>query len=218
MKVSTDACIQGAWTPIPERARRACDIGCGTALLSLMLAQRKSDLQIDAIELEARAAVQAAQNILDSPYADRVQLIHADVRGFVPMALYDLIICNPPFFENSLQSNNQARMQARHTDTLSYRELATFIAGNLAEEGIASVLLPATQEQSWLSAASEASLVLRHQLEIRALPHKAPNRMVFVISRQQTAELQLASLLIYREPGNYTESFKELLSPFYLHL
>lgn len=218
MKVSTDACIQGAWTPIPERAQRACDIGCGTALLSLMLAQRKSDLQIDAIELEAGAAAQAARNILDSPYADRIAVVNADVRQFVPTARYDLIICNPPFFENSLQSNNQARMQARHTDTLSYRDLAMFIAGNLAVEGFASVLLPATQEQSWLNAASEASLILRRRLNIQALPHKPCNRVIFVMSRREITEPQTESLLIYREPGSYTESFKTLLSPFYLHL
>lgn len=218
MKVSTDACILGAWAPIPEGAQRACDIGSGTGLLALMLAQRSAALKIDAIEIDTAASQQAEQNIHSSPFADRLSLIRDDIRRFVPHQPYDFIICNPPFFENSLRSSNEARMQARHTDSLSYRELAGFIAAHLSPDGLASVLLPAAQEQSWLAAISEFPLELRQQLSVQPMPHKDYNRMVFVLGKQKGIPCSYEDLLIYQEAGIYTAAFTLLLSPFYLHL
>lgn len=218
MKVSTDACIQGAWTPIPSAARRACDVGTGTGLLALMLAQRKPDLGIEALELLPEAANQARANIASSSFASRINVSLADVRCYVPAALYDFIICNPPFFENSLQSDNNARMQARHTDTLSYEVLADFISTNLTPEGVASVLLPASQEVPWLKAAGRSSLHLSGQLRVRPTERKDYNRVVFIMGKQPTKTAWTEYLTIYQSQGVYTSAFIDLLSPFYLQL
>eukprot|EP01136_Pigoraptor_vietnamica_P012822 Opistho-1_new@53158 len=98
MKVSTDACIQGAWTPIANDVVHVLDIGTGTGLLSLMLAQRNSNIHIDAIELDADAARQAQENISASPWADRVDVMQGDVTAYQFAKQYDMVICNPPFF------------------------------------------------------------------------------------------------------------------------
>src|SRR5262245_25570320 len=102
MKVSTDACIQGAWTPIEENVRNVLDIGTGTGLLSLMLAQRKPGIRIEAIEIEEQAYKQAAENVAYSPWAEQIHVIPGDVRNDSLNRKFDLIVCNPPFFQNSL--------------------------------------------------------------------------------------------------------------------
>jgi tRNA1Val (adenine37-N6)-methyltransferase len=123
MKVSTDACIQGAWTPVPHGACRILDAGAGTGLLSLMLAQRAPEVMIDALEIDEAAAIQAGENISASAFADRIHIHHQDVRSFQPEDQYDLIICNPPFFINSLNSPEAARNLARHNHTLQQKDL-----------------------------------------------------------------------------------------------
>src|SRR5205085_2984467 len=102
MKVSTDACIQGAWTPIEPFVKNVLDIGTGTGLLSLMVAQRNNHILIDAIELDENAAQQATENIHASPWGDRINIVNGDIRNYTFNRQYDLIICNPPFFQNSL--------------------------------------------------------------------------------------------------------------------
>src|SRR5688500_11779251 len=111
MKVSTDACIQGAWTPIADNVKDVLDIGAGTGLLSLMLAQRNYDIRIDAVELDVEAAQQAKENVASSPWKDRVEVIQADVTQHSFTKLYDMVICNPPFFNNSLLGDTDTRNQ-----------------------------------------------------------------------------------------------------------
>ncbi|MGN6568280.1 MAG: tRNA1(Val) (adenine(37)-N6)-methyltransferase, partial [Flavipsychrobacter sp.] len=123
MKVSTDACIQGAWTPIHDHVRHVLDIGTGTGLLSLMLAQRDPRMHIDAVELDEQAATQAKENIVSSPFSERIDIIHGDAKEYQANQQYDLIICNPPFFQNSLLGDNSKRNTARHTLSFSYEDL-----------------------------------------------------------------------------------------------
>ena len=107
MKVSTDACILGAWAPLPASGS-VLDVGAGTGLLSLMIAQREESLQIDGLEIDDDAAKQATENVAASPWADRVSILNADARSFHPSHRYDLIISNPPFFINSLPAAGDA--------------------------------------------------------------------------------------------------------------
>ena len=109
MKVSTDACIQGAWTPVTDNVKHVLDIGTGTGLLSLMLAQRYSNITIDAIEIDADACGQAKENIAASPWADRIKLTEIDINDYAPAQRYDMIICNPPFFLNTLLGSAPSR-------------------------------------------------------------------------------------------------------------
>ena len=124
MKVGTDGVLLGAWT----RTGQGCsilDIGTGTGLIALILAQRIPDARITAVELDREAALQAAENVRNSPWAARIEVVEADIRQYATRVShpFDIIVSNPPFFNSSLHSPSEARTQARHTDSLSYAEL-----------------------------------------------------------------------------------------------
>ncbi|MGC4059299.1 MAG: methyltransferase [Chitinophagaceae bacterium] len=217
MKVSTDACIQGAWTPVAEQVRSVLDIGAGTGLLAMMIAQRSTECVCDAIEINPQAAAQATENVNSSQFAPRINVHCADAEQWIPDRKYDLIICNPPFFEKSLKSDDTARMQARHTDSLSYEALSSLIAQALNKGGYASILLPASQEQSWLDACAHSGLSVFQRLLIRPFAGRDPNRIIFIMGTDLKNSAD-EELIIYEKPGVYTETFKELMHPFYLHL
>src|ERR1700761_5782803 len=149
MKVSTDACIQGAWTPVDNEVKEILDIGAGTGLLALMLAQRAPGDHIDAIELDVDAAQQAAENVAASPWAASVQVIQGDVTQYLFNKKYELIICNPPFFNNSLLSDSDSKNMARHTGALNYEQLFSAIENNMAAKSVASVMLPVPEHELW---------------------------------------------------------------------
>ncbi|MBL7712490.1 MAG: methyltransferase [Chitinophagaceae bacterium] len=217
MKVSTDACIQGAWTPLAPEVKNVWDIGTGTGLLSLMIAQRCPGGTIDAVEIDAAAAAQAAENIRHSVFSDRVQLHHGDALCWNTEKQYELIICNPPFFTGSLKGPDEQRNLARHTGSLNLETLAGLITAKLSENGYASVLLPLSETGKWATAASGKGLFVNHMLRVMPFEHSSANRAVLICSRRQST-LQEDTMVIYREPGVYTERFTELMRPFYLNL
>lgn len=218
MKVSTDACVQGAWTPVAGDVKHVLDIGCGTGLLSLMLAQRYPDLVIDAIELDAAAAEQAAENVHASPWSGRIQVLQADARSFFADKKYELIICNPPFFNNSLLGPQQLRNHARHTLSLTYEDLFGCIENNLAAGGTAAVLLPSAEHQLWRKLLQANDWHIIRELLIAPRTGSAPNRVVSVCAPVYE-HLQTETVAIRQEAGNdYTQEFVELLHSFYLHI
>jgi tRNA1Val (adenine37-N6)-methyltransferase len=217
MKVTTDACIQGAWTPMHPHVTSVLDIGAGTGLLSLMLAQRDQAILIDAIEYDDKAAAQANENVVISPWNERVTIHEADARTWHSKAEYDLIITNPPFFNNSLTGSNAARNNARHTLSLTYADLLKVIDSNLAENGTASILLPAPEYSIWREMATTAGWHEHHKLSVRHKTDALVNRVVTVIGRKPV-EIKEEQLVIYDTNGQYTEAFIKLLSPFYLRL
>jgi len=217
MKVSTDACIQGAWTPIGAQVKNILDIGAGTGLLSLMLAQRQPQAKIDAIELDAAAAQQAAQNIAASPWADWVAVITGDIRTFRPEKKYELIICNPPFFNSSLLGPADDRNNARHTISLSYQDLFIAIQNHLQQGGLASVLLPVTEHQQWEELLRNNGWSVAYKLNVIPVAGRQPNRIVSLCCEGQ-GTLQQEDLVIRKQGNEYSDTFKELLRPYYLDL
>ncbi|MDR3681944.1 MAG: methyltransferase [Flavipsychrobacter sp.] len=214
MKVSTDACIQGAYTPIPEMHSRVLDIGAGTGLLSLMMAQRAANAIIDAIELDEEAVIQAKENAKNSPFADQVNVMQGDINAYVATTSYDLIICNPPFFTNSLLGDTARRNMARHTITLTFIELLTAIKRLLSSDGHASVLLPALQQQQWESLLAEKDFNMHSRLFIKPYHTQAANRVVSIFG-PQAKPCTDSELVIYRAQNSYTAAAIQLLSPFY---
>lgn len=215
MKVSTDACIQGAYTPIADGIKRALDIGTGTGLLSLMLAQRNERITIDAVELDALAAGQAKENAATSSFGNRVHILEGDIVTFAPSFEYDLIICNPPFFTNSLLGDTAQRNMARHTLTLTYRQLLEAIIRLLADDGTASVLLPFSQQQQWEQLVRANDLYLHRRLFVKPYQHHSHNRVISILSKH-TASCIDEELVIYRAQNSYTPEAIALLSPFYV--
>ena len=218
MKVSTDACIQGAWTPLPPNLRYGLDIGTGTGLLSLMIAQRAPDLHLDGIELDSSAVSQASENAASASFGHNINVHQADARQWIGTQLYDLIICNPPFFKNSLKGPDAARNAARHADSLSPEELLEMMLIHLAPEGYVSLLWPPDIQEYFGQIADNKGFFLQQQLQVRDRPGTRINRSIAIYSRKKVIEPKLETLIIKDDAGGYSESFKALMKPYYLHL
>lgn len=220
MKVSTDACLFGAWAPFPENVATILDIGAGTGLLSLMLSQRFPSATLTALEIDPQAAEQARENIAGSPFADRVEVVCGDIRDHNPTALYDGIISNPPFFQNSLKGPDAARNRARHSDgTLLFPELFEAVVRLLKPGGHFALLLPVEAQKAWEAALISGNLFLQQQVFIKPLPQKVANRVLNLYEKGEFSGNRVFSeRVIYEEHGQYSAAFQEWLRPFYLHL
>jgi tRNA1Val (adenine37-N6)-methyltransferase len=218
MKVTTDACIQGAWTPVLPRVKRILDIGAGSGLLALMLTQRTNTAIIDAVEFDASAATQAQANSAASPWADRLRIHEADVRGYSDPVKYDMIITNPPFFNNSLLGDKERKNMARHTLSLSYTELLAAMAANVADDGYLSILLPATEYEQWKTLALSNGWYEVGKLSVCHRPNAAVKRTVGLFSLRNERIADDEQLTIQDASGAYTVEFSKLLAPFYLNL
>lgn len=216
MKVSTDACIQGAWTAIKDDAKTVLDVGAGTGLLSLMLAQKNSVVRIDAVEIDAAAAAQAKGNFIASPWAERLSVECEDIKVYSKQR-YDMIISNPPFFNNSLLGNTAARNVARHTDNLEYHDLLKAIGRLLNEGGFASVLLPATEFALFEKMLQENGWFVFDKLKVCPVDGAGPNRIVGIFKRGTGVTVE-ETLTIKKKDGSYTNEFIKLLQPYYLYL
>lgn len=217
MKISTDACVQGAWTPVSSVCISVLDIGTGTGLLSLMLAQRNNHLKIDALEIDPLAAKQARENAAQSNFAAQISVHQIDAKLWNSESGYDLIICNPPFFTQSLKSENEQRNLARHNDSLAFEDLVKLIETNLKNEGSASILLPSTELERWETALSASELYTVHQLLIKPFGHSIANRVIILLKKTASKPIT-EELVIYQSPKVYTTVFTDLLRPFYLYL
>ncbi len=218
MKITTDACIQGAWTPIIEQAAKVLDIGTGTGLLSLMLAQRSTSISIDAVEYDEAAAKQATDNVSSSGWSDRIKVLHQDIREYKSDAPYDLIICNPPFYTDSLLSESDAYNLARHSVSLNRHELATAITANLANDGQLSILLPIAEYKVWKELAAGYGLYELKCLHILHRPGATAKRVVSIMGRKTDVVPGISTLTIKGDTDQYTPQFAALLCAFYLQL
>ena len=218
MKVCTDACVLGAWVNV-ENADRILDIGTGTGLLSLMIAQRNTYAAIDAVEIEAEAFYQAGENVESSPSNGRITLFHAAVQDFTSEHLYDLIISNPPFFQSDLRSPAEKINQAHHADTLDFAALLSSIQSLLAPEGRFAVLLPVDEGSQFRKMAEEQNWRLDHELTLFHQPNKKAFRVLMEFRNAAAAARDTVSetLNIYQEDGiTHDPKFRELLKDFYL--
>lgn len=215
MKVCTDACILGAY--IPDLEVDILDIGTGTGLLALMLAQRISVGKVEAIEMEENAYKQACQNVQASPFANRVVVHHTAIQNFFSTQKYAMIVSNPPFYTDFLQSGKFNQDNAWHTNTLPTRELLEAVVRLLAEGGTFWVLLPPYQMEVFTKEASQFGLLPFHRLQIHTLPTKPVWRIIQGFGRQ-ASEITQQKLVISASPEVYTTDFKTLLQDFYLYL
>lgn len=217
MKVCTDACLFGAAVASEKITMKNClDIGTGTGLLSLMLAQKNTTVQIDAVEIEADAALQAAENINASPWADRIKIINADILLCKLQTEYNCIICNPPFYENDLQSANRAVNNARHHTSLKLMQLAEIAANHLSGNGIFAILLPYHRIDFFINECAKIGLYLNKQILIKQ-SEKHPFFRGILFLKKEKLQPQYSEMAI-KSSGQYTEEFEALLKDFYLNL
>lgn len=215
MKVCTDSCMLGAWTSLKMKdAQKVLDIGAGTGLLSLLLAQ-KTNARIDAIEYDADAFEQAMTNIDQSPWRGRIQMIHGDVRNLKTEPGYDFIISNPPFYASDLRSPEQKINNARHGDLLSMEALIISIQNNLKENGAFSILLPFHRTEYFERLAHDYGYFLQEKLILRQTPANKPFRSIVLFSSKTLKETVQSEMIIKDEKGKYTMAFIDLMDDFY---
>lgn len=219
MKVGTDGALLGAWAPI-DNINRILDVGTGTGLIALMLAQRCPEAMITAIEPNRAAALDAAENFSRSRFGSRISLIESTLQDFRADARYDLIVSNPPFFRNALPAPESGRSMARHADTLGHGDLLD-AAELLTPAGLLAGIYPADLWPVVKEDALNRGLTIAAEQPVKPLPEKAPHRVLFAISRtiRRTPIRTVTDFTV--EAGErhcYSEEFTRLLKPFYLKL
>ncbi len=214
MKVGTDGVLLGCLCEA-HGPQKALDIGTGSGLIALQLAQRFKECAIHGIEIEKDAADQAALNFAQAPWSDRLTLIHADVKDWPSHQPYDLIVCNPPFYPNSHPAKGESRRQAREQRDLSYVDLAQVFAARLSDSGSAWCILPADFENEWQNALYQSNLHISTIISISAVENRKANRLIVGCSKipQQTVGRHLS---IRKEDGAYTADYLTLTKAFYL--
>ena len=222
MKVCTDACIFGSWvaekiTTMQLPVVTCLDIGTGTGLLSLILAQKNPNTTIDAVEIEENAYQQAKENFSNSQWNKRLKIFHSDVKNFVSPQKYDLIICNPPFYENELLSKEKNKNIAKHNEALTLKNLITIIKTHMNAAGYFAVLLPYYRIKYFEDLAEESNFFLKHKLLIRQTPKHDFFRGILFFSKVRSS-FTINELTIKNKEGNYTNDFVSLLKDYYLRL
>lgn len=218
MKVGIDGVLLGAWANT-ENCKQILDIGCGSGLIALMLAQR-SNANITAIDIESSAIEQTKENIEISPWTDRISALETSLQHFsAPLGqLFDLIISNPPYFVNSLKAPEQKRSTARHTDQLTHHELLIHAKRLLAESGKICIILPVNEGLECIKFASTIGLFCSKKVEVYPKPNKPAKRLLleFVLTK---AETELSKIEIETtERHQYSAEFTNLVRDYYLHL
>jgi tRNA1Val (adenine37-N6)-methyltransferase len=214
MKVSTDACILGAYTEV-GKCERILDIGTGTGLLALMVAQRNQETIIDAVEIDDSAYSQAVENVLESIFNKRINVFYTTIQQFQTDNLYDLIISNPPFYQNYLQSEKSQKNLAHHTVSLSFEDLIASVNKFLKPNGTFVVLLPLYETTRLVEIAAQFQLFPQKQLQIR---HRQNSKILRIITTFGYSEkiIFFEELIIKNPDETYTEDFIGLLKDFYL--
>ena len=219
MKVGTDGVLLGAWASLDGNPQSILDIGAGTGLIALMLAQRSRATSIDAIEIDALAFEQCVENFEASPWSDRLFCYHCGLEEF---ALeiddpYDLILSNPPFYIESVSSGKPARDAARQQASLPFATLLEGVCQLLSPEGRFCLILPFREEESFISLARTMGLFPNRITRVRGMAEAPVKRSLMQLSFQETGPVEdLLTLEIRR--NEYTEAYRELTRDFYLKM
>lgn len=215
MPVSTDGVLLGAWSKV-QQAKYILDIGTGTGLLSLMCAQRNALAIIDAIDIDEHAIEAAKKNVQNSPWDSRIHLHHGDVLDYSLSALFDSIVCNPPYFNDGEQAQVRQRAVARHTDQLSHKELLERCFHLLSDHGNANFILPVVEGRQFIESAKKSGWHLKSLCEVKPTSLKDVSRLLIELSKQPcTAEVEALTI---RDTTGYSPEFIALTKDFYLKM
>ena len=218
MKVGTDGVLLGAWASVPGPGSRVLDVGTGTGLIALMIAQLTKDVNVDALEIDPSSAGQAKDNFQNSPWKDRISCIHSSFQDYSSQckSLYDLIICNPPFFSASYKTPSKEKNLARHDDSLSLEELIKGSLTLMKKKSIISLILPVFKEAQALDLIGEHHLHCNRLTRVKPAPGKSAKRLLMEFSLIPGKRIE-DDLTIETETRHmYSDTFKNLVDEFYL--
>lgn len=223
MKVCTDACLFGAWAAeriqnSKNKIQKALDIGCGTGLLSLMLAQQLPDILIDAVEIDEDASQQAKENVEASPWRREIEVYNASIQQFATAAKhqYDIIISNPPFYENDLKSGDAKRNLALHSAELKLEELIKISGDLLKADGKLFILIPYNRTEQ-LSQLIRDRFSIKEIVFVKQTPKHQFFRSMFLLEKEESATVT-SDMVVMDGDGRYEDKFIELLQDYYLFL
>ena len=220
MKIGTDGVLLGAWAPIEHIPNQILDIGTGTGIIALMLAQRSNATQIDALEIEENAYEQATDNFENSPWNDRLFCFHAGLDEFMdePEDEYDLIVSNPPFYSEDYKTNNEQRDLARFQDALPFEDLIEAADLLLSENGVLAVIIPFKEEERFLALANEFELYPIQITHVKGTPTTEIKRSLLALSRNNIETPTINELVIEIGRHEYTPEYIALTKAFYLKM
>ena len=215
-KVGVDSVLLGAWCSACQ-AKNILDIGTGTGILALMMAQEYSLAYIDAVEIDNQAFECAKVNFLSSVYSQRIAAHKLPVQEFKSTVNYDLIICNPPYFNKSLLPDSVPKKVARHTTSLTVKDLYSSFNRLLKDNGEAYLIIPGSQLQLHLQEAGISGLFLIKHCSVKPKPQKEANRELLCFAKKYKA-LQNEEIILRDENNAFTQAYKQLTKDFYLSL
>lgn len=219
MKVGTDGVLIGSWCNTTG-AKTILDIGCGTGLIALMVAQRcNGEATITGIEIDHEAAEQAKENVAGSPWSKTVNIVHTSMQDYRPDTTIDLIVSNPPYFTNALKAPDAKRSAARHNDSLSVEDLVHFAKKHLSATGHLSVVLPCEEAKRLVSEGIACGLHLQRATAVQTKENKPPKRTLVEIGKEKAPSPQEDTLVLGEGANNeMTAQFKALVRDFYLYV
>jgi tRNA1Val (adenine37-N6)-methyltransferase len=220
MKIGTDGVLLGAWTPIENNPFSILDIGTGTGIIALMLAQRSAAQQIDALDIDEDAYEQATDNFENSPWNDRLFCFHAGVDEFIeePENEYDVIVSNPPFYSEDYKTDNEKRDLARFQFAMPFEDLIEAADLLLSENGIFAVIIPFKEEDNFIALAKEFELFPIKITRVKGTPTTEIKRSLLAFKRYELSTLMADELIIETSRHSYTLEYIELTKEFYLKM
>ena len=215
MKIGTDGVLIGAWVNL-DNAKRVLDVGTGTGLIALIVAQR-CNAKIVGVEIDVNASIQAKENVSISPWADRISIENIDFNNYNSNELFDVIISNPPFFENALKCENNKRSLARHCVSLSYEQLISKSSQLLADNGEFTLIFPHDIKEKIKQIAAKCNLSVLRELDICPNENVCPKRSIVTFGyngKQYVAEKIVVEIARHQ----YTKEYIDLTKDFYLNM
>jgi tRNA1Val (adenine37-N6)-methyltransferase len=223
MKVNTDGILLGAWSNV-DNAKSILDIGSGTALIALMLAQKVAELsqssKVTGVEIDEAAAIQAQSNVMRSPWSKNVKIVQQDIQSYSQeqQLTFDLLVSNPPYFTNSLKAQSKARDAARHNDGLSFDDLLRSASSLATKAASFNLILPCEEAERLLELANQYNWYINKICLVSTVTGKKPTRSVLKFTKQGVEQPERTELTIRDKSNAYTEAFTKLCKDYYLFM
>ena len=217
MKVGTDSVLLGAWA---RGGRRILDLGSGTGVIALMMAQRFPEATIEAVDIDAEACLQACDNVAASPFRHQVSVTCSPIQAMADSPLlqgtFDAVVSNPPFFDNALKAPDATRNMARHTDTLPFDQLFRSVRSLLAPDGEFSAIIPFDYKEKFMAEAALCGFVLSREYAVKTTPKKRAKRFLLAFRLPPVADFERQEVVLETSPGVRSSWYADLTRDFYL--